>query len=177
MVTGASTSDLAIILVDARYGVQIQTKRHSFICDSLGIKQFVVAINKMDKDSADPDRVKNELSAHDVIPEDWGGDVPFIPVSAKTGDGIGLLKDHLKDCMGYQQKNEGQFIARRRHLDAIDTAEEHLAIAHINLHQLQAGELLAEELLLAQQYLSEITGEFSSDDLLGKIFSDFCIGK
>ena len=98
-------------------------------------------------------------------------------LSAKTGDGIDLLKQHLKNCMGYQQKTEGQFIARRRHLDAIDAAEEHLDIADTNLHQLKAGELLAEELRLAQQALSSITGEFSSDDLLGRIFSDFCIGK
>jgi tRNA modification GTPase len=100
-----------------------------------------------------------------------------IYLSAKTGDGIDLLKQHLKDCMGYQQKNEGQFIARRRHLEAIDTAEKHLQMADKNLHELKAGELLAEELRLAQQALSSITGEFSSDDLLGRIFSDFCIGK
>ncbi len=100
-----------------------------------------------------------------------------IYLSAKTGDGIGLLKQHLKNCMGYQQKTEGQFIARRRHLDAIDTAEQHLNMADKNLHELKAGELLAEELRFAQQALSSITGEFSSDDLLGRIFSDFCIGK
>ncbi len=98
-------------------------------------------------------------------------------ISAKTGDGLELLKKHLKACMGYQQKNEGQFIARRRHLDAIDVAEEHLQIADKNLNCLRAGELLAEELRQAQQALSSITGEFSSDDLLGRIFSDFCIGK
>ena len=100
-----------------------------------------------------------------------------IYLSAKTGDGIDLLKQHLKNCMGYQQKAEGQFIARRRHLEAIDNAEQHLKVADKNLHQLQAGELLAEELRFAQQVLSSITGEFSSDDLLGRIFSDFCIGK
>ena len=100
-----------------------------------------------------------------------------IYLSAKTGDGIGLLKQHLKNCMGYQQKTEGQFIARRRHLDAIDTAEQHLNMADKNLYELKAGELLAEELRFAQQALSSITGEFSSDDLLGRIFSDFCIGK
>ncbi len=100
-----------------------------------------------------------------------------IYLSAKTGDGIKLLKQHLKTCVGYQQKTEGQFIARRRHLEAIDNAEKHLIMADKNLHQLKAGELLAEELRLAQQALSSITGEFSSDDLLGRIFSDFCIGK
>lgn len=98
-------------------------------------------------------------------------------LSAKTGEGIDLLKQHLKNIMGYQQKTEGQFTARRRHLDAIDTAEEHLKAADTNLHVLKAGELLAEELRLAQEALSSITGEFSSDDLLGRIFSDFCIGK
>jgi tRNA modification GTPase len=98
-------------------------------------------------------------------------------LSAKTGEGLDLLKQHLKSCMGYQKINEGQFIARRRHLDAIDTAEEHLQLADKNLHELKAGELLAEELRLAQESLSSITGEFSSDDLLGRIFSDFCIGK
>ena len=100
-----------------------------------------------------------------------------IYLSAKTGEGIELLKQHLKNCMGYQQKNEGQFIARRRHLDAIDIADEHLILADNNLHHLQAGELLAEELRFAQEALASITGEFSSDDLLGRIFSDFCIGK
>lgn len=100
-----------------------------------------------------------------------------IYLSAKTGEGIELLRKHLKKCMGYQQKSEGQFIARRRHLDAIDKAEKHLYMAEKNLHELKAGELLAEELRLAQETLSSITGEFSSDDLLGRIFSDFCIGK
>ncbi|MBL4711871.1 MAG: tRNA uridine-5-carboxymethylaminomethyl(34) synthesis GTPase MnmE, partial [Gammaproteobacteria bacterium] len=100
-----------------------------------------------------------------------------IYLSAKNGQGIDLLKQHLKQCMGYQQSKEGQFIARRRHLDAIDAAERHLITADINLHQLKAGELLAEELRLAQDVLASITGEFSSDDLLGRIFSDFCIGK
>jgi tRNA modification GTPase len=100
-----------------------------------------------------------------------------IYLSAKTGSGIDLLKQHLKKCMGYQQKNEGQFIARRRHLDAIDAAEVHLELADENLHKMKAGELLAEELRFAQEALSSITGEFSSDDLLGRIFADFCIGK
>lgn len=100
-----------------------------------------------------------------------------IYLSVKTGEGIELLKQHLKKSMGYQQSIEGQFIARRRHLDAIDKAAEHLALAEKHLNQQQAGELLAEECRLAQQELSSLTGEFSSDDLLGRIFSDFCIGK
>ncbi len=100
-----------------------------------------------------------------------------IYVSAKTGDGIDMLRQHLKKCMGYEHRTEGKYIARRRHLDAISQAEAHLAQAHINLHDTKAGELLAEELSLAQQTLSTITGEFTNEDLLGRIFADFCIGK
>ncbi len=100
-----------------------------------------------------------------------------IYLSAKTAAGIDLLKQHLKKCMGYQHNSEGQFIARRRHLDALEKAEKYLLKASIDLEELKAGELLAEELKFAQQQLSDITGEFSSDDLLGRIFSDFCIGK
>jgi len=79
--------------------------------------------------------------------------------------------------MGYQSNTEGGFIARRRHLDAIEKADEHLQIGKQQLEVYMAGELLAEELRLAQEQLSEITGEFSSDDLLGRIFTSFCIGK
>lgn len=100
-----------------------------------------------------------------------------IALSAKTGEGMELLTQHLKQCMGYEQRNEGNFMARRRHIEALQNADQHLQIARHNLIELQAGELLAEELRMAQQQLSEITGEFSSDDLLGRIFSSFCIGK
>ena len=79
--------------------------------------------------------------------------------------------------MGFDANSEGSFIARRRHLDALERAAEHLAIGDAQLHNHLAGELLAEELRLTQQHLNEITGEFSSDDLLGRIFSSFCIGK
>jgi len=103
--------------------------------------------------------------------------VTHIYLSARTGDGVDLLKQHLKQCMGYQQQHEGKFIARRRHLEAIDAAEQHLSQANNALTRLKAGELLAEELRLAQQALASITGAFSADDLLGKIFADFCIGK
>ncbi len=100
-----------------------------------------------------------------------------IALSAKTGAGIDILKNHLKQCMGYEQSNEGRFMARRRHIDALQNANQHLETARYNLVEVQAGELLAEELRLAQEQLNEITGEFTSDDLLGKIFSSFCIGK
>ncbi|KPK11836.1 MAG: hypothetical protein AMJ68_04270 [Acidithiobacillales bacterium SG8_45] len=100
-----------------------------------------------------------------------------VAVSAKTGAGLDDLRKHLKDCMGYQSAGEGTFMARRRHLDAIERAMAHVADGKTQLESSKAGELLAEELRLAQNDLGEITGEFTSDDLLGKIFSSFCIGK
>ena len=102
---------------------------------------------------------------------------PVYRISAKTGLGVDDLKQHLKDIMGYQGNTEGGFMARRRHLEAIDRAEQHLLEGKVQLEEYRAGELLAEELRLTQQHLSEITGEFTSDDLLGRIFSSFCIGK
>jgi tRNA modification GTPase len=100
-----------------------------------------------------------------------------IALSAKTGAGLDVLRQHLKESMGFQPVGEGTFIARRRHLDAIRRAQEHLLRGRAQLKESRAGELLAEELRLAQQALSEITGEFTPDDLLGRIFSSFCIGK
>jgi len=99
-----------------------------------------------------------------------------IYLSAKSSEGVELLRQHLKQCMGYIRHTEGQFIARRRHITAIYNASNHLNTAK-NCLQNNAGELLAEELKLAQLELSSITGEFTSDDLLGRIFADFCIGK
>ncbi|KAE9535526.1 tRNA uridine-5-carboxymethylaminomethyl(34) synthesis GTPase MnmE [Ursidibacter arcticus] len=101
----------------------------------------------------------------------------LIRLSAQTKVGVDLLREHLKKSMGYQSSTEGGFIARRRHLVALETAAEHLQRGHIQLTQFHAGELLAEELRLVQNALSEITGQFTSDDLLGNIFSSFCIGK
>ncbi len=100
-----------------------------------------------------------------------------LSISAKKGIGIDELKQHLKQCMGYRDDQQGAFLARRRHLEALNRARQHLDNGKYNLEDLQAGELLAEELRLAQNELGEITGEFTSDDLLGRIFSSFCIGK
>ncbi len=98
-------------------------------------------------------------------------------LSARSGAGLDELRRHLKACAGYQPGGEGQFMARRRHLDALARASEHLSRGSTQLHEAAAGELLAEELRQAQQALGEITGKFSADDLLGEIFSSFCIGK
>ncbi|MFP1770192.1 tRNA uridine-5-carboxymethylaminomethyl(34) synthesis GTPase MnmE [Lonsdalea quercina] len=101
----------------------------------------------------------------------------LIRLSARTGEGVDLLRNHLKESMGFTSSTESGFLARRRHLQALESAAEHLAQGREQLVSAYAGELLAEELRLSQQALSEITGEFTSDDLLGRIFSSFCIGK
>ena len=100
-----------------------------------------------------------------------------VEVSAVTGLGFTALREHLKSSMGYNSSEAGEFLARRRHLDALERARNHIHHAQHNLLQVHAGELCAEELRLAQDALNEITGEFTSDDLLGRIFSSFCIGK
>ena len=101
----------------------------------------------------------------------------LIQLSARTGEGVTLLREHLKQAMGFSSSTEGGFLARRRHLQALEKASEHLTNGQYQLTTFHAGELLAEELRLAQETLSEITGQFTSDDLLGRIFSSFCIGK
>jgi len=101
----------------------------------------------------------------------------IVTLSAKTGDGVDSLKEHLKTIMGYQGSTEGGFMARRRHLIALERTHEHLKIGLEQLESYVAGEILAEELRICQQELDQITGEFTSDDLLGKIFSSFCVGK
>lgn len=97
-------------------------------------------------------------------------------LSAKLGTGIDKLKNVIKTIVGYQP-TEGQFLARRRHLQALDGAKDLLVNGQRQLLAHRAGELLAEDLRLAHAALCEITGEFTADDLLGKIFSSFCIGK
>ncbi len=104
-------------------------------------------------------------------------DYKVIPLSAKQGHGIDTLKKELKEIVGYQQSSEGSFLARRRHLDAIQKGLNFCLKGKEQLVDFNAGELLADELRQAQNSLAEITGEFSADDLLGKIFSSFCIGK
>jgi tRNA modification GTPase len=92
------------------------------------------------------------------------------------GEGMDLLAQHLKQSVGYNDAADNVFIARARHLEALKIAHQFIGSA-LNQLQINAGELVAEDLRQAQQALAEITGQFSSDDLLGKIFSSFCIGK
>jgi tRNA modification GTPase len=100
-----------------------------------------------------------------------------IYLSIKTGAGLDLLIQHLKQSVGYNDATENIFIARTRHLEALSKGHQFVQSALQQLQTTQAGELVAEDLRQAQQALAEITGEFTSDDLLGKIFSSFCIGK
>ncbi|ROU00964.1 tRNA uridine-5-carboxymethylaminomethyl(34) synthesis GTPase MnmE [Marinobacter sp. R17] len=108
---------------------------------------------------------------------DENGPVPVVRIAAKSGDGIEALRDHLKACMGYATTTEGGFLARRRHLVALEQAQASLQQGQAQLEGYGAGELLAEDLRQAQDALGEITGAMTPDDLLGKIFSSFCIGK
>jgi len=98
-------------------------------------------------------------------------------ISAKSGDGIQALKGHIKHVAGYISEDSNVFSARKRHLDAIAVARNAIIQGREQLTVMQAGELLAQELLEAQNALNSITGEFNADDLLGEIFSSFCIGK
>jgi tRNA modification GTPase len=101
----------------------------------------------------------------------------IIRLSAKQGLGIDILRNHLKACMGFDSTGEGGFIARRRHLDALEKARECLLQAVWQMSGRGAAELVAEDLRHAHQHLGEITGSFTTDELLGRIFSSFCVGK
>ncbi|HHF6587039.1 TPA: tRNA uridine-5-carboxymethylaminomethyl(34) synthesis GTPase MnmE [Haemophilus influenzae] len=157
--------------------------------------RIILMLDSSDPESADLSKVRSEFLAKlpSTLPvtivrnkidlngeqasESEQGGYQMISLSAQTHDGVQLLREHLKQAMGFQTGMEGGFLARRRHLDALDKAAEHLQIGLVQLTEFHAGELLAEELRLVQSYLSEITGQFTSDDLLGNIFSSFCIGK
>ncbi len=102
---------------------------------------------------------------------------PSVTISAVTGKGIDVLRAHLRQCMGYQMLDAGTISARQRHLESLTRARHGVEEALRQLQDRRAGELVAEELRGAQQALSEITGEFTNEDLLTRIFSSFCIGK
>jgi tRNA modification GTPase len=102
---------------------------------------------------------------------------PRVFLSARSGAGLDLLRTHLKATVGYRESESGALAARRRHLDALERARQHVQNAADTLSSTRAFELFAEDLRLAQHALGEITGEFTSDDLLAEIFGSFCIGK
>ena len=123
--------------------------------------------------------IHNKIDLTEAAPglQAAAGAVPALRISVATGAGLDVLRAHLKDCAGYIGSGTGVFSARRRHLDALTRAATHLDLADVRLRHDRAGELAAEELRLAHDALGEITGSFTSDDLLGRIFASFCIGK
>jgi tRNA modification GTPase len=147
-------ADAALLLVDAAHGLTDEERM---------ILTRLPAIPRI--------TVHNKIDLYDESPRATGEQVWL---SAKTGAGMDLLQRKLLELAGWQASGEGAFMARSRHLDALGRAASHLQRAREAKAQL---ELFAEELRLAQSALSEITGEFSADDLLGEIFSSFCIGK
>ena len=148
-----------------------------------------VVVNKIDRAGGEP-RVEATATAAaraDVVaagttPNEPTSSSDVVPpvrlyLSAATGAGLDLLRQHLKDCVGFQAAGEGALSARARHLDALGRARAHVEEAHRLLAARHAGELVAQELTDAQKALGEITGEVTSEDLLGRIFGSFCIGK
>lgn len=141
------------------------------------------------QDATEPERgtLDEDLSADVPVTVvrnkvDLTGEAPgvrdgVVYLSAKSGAGIDALRARIRDLAGYEDIGEGAFTARKRHLDALARAAEHFLAGQTALQEARAGELLAEELRLSQQALGEITGTVTSDELLGKIFSEFCIGK
>jgi len=153
-----------------------------------GVKRAKEMINKADrvlyiKDITSSDQSDDELLHHPRVTVIYNKidlkkpDKNSMGISAKTGEGLDNLKNYLKNLMGFSENSETSFSARRRHVDALNKAHENLLHGKSQLDNSKAGELLAEDLRQAQKHLGEITGEFTSDDLLGKIFSNFCIGK
>ncbi len=153
-------ADIILYVVDA--------SKHTTIAEmhlpaALSTRPVIFIQNKIDLVQTQPALTKQKQ--HTVI-----------SLSAKSSEGIDLLKSHIRTQAGLQEQTEGIYLARRRHLDALARAEQHVSASFKQL-EMQAGELAAEDLRLAQLALSEITGEFTADDLLGRIFSSFCIGK
>ena len=160
--TEIAAADRILLVVDDRWGLTVEERT---LREQLPENTPVtVLLNKIDL-SGRPSAVRDG---------EWGTE---IWLSAKTGAGLDLLREHLKTCMGYHGGGEGIFMARRRHLEALERAAAALERATYQLEVVRAGELVAEELREGQNALAEITGEFTSEDLLSRIFSSFCIGK
>lgn len=156
-------ADLLLLVHDAVTDHDPLSLAQQFFADQADPKRLIVISNKCDLCGMDPKQTQEQ--GFDRI---W--------LSAKRGDGVDGLVSLISARAGYQPE-EDTFIARTRHLDAMRRCQAYLSDAHEQLVVYQAGELMAESLRMAQQALSEITGEFSADDLLGKIFGSFCIGK
>ncbi len=163
-------ADRILLMIDSSDAEQLNLAEHwsTLLDDDTLRKKLTIVYNKADL-ATTPEPLTTKQTALNNIAQ--------LSISALTGSGIATLKQHLKHCMGYDTAAEGGFSARRRHITAIETAKSYLYKGQQQLLLHAAGELLAEDLRLAQDHLNEITGEFTADDLLGKIFSSFCIGK
>jgi tRNA modification GTPase len=122
-------------------------------------------------------RVKRIFTKSDLLDVRTKEAIDGIQVSTKTGDGIDALIDDLTQNYNDYNHEQSTFIARQRHVEALKSTLEHLSAARQQFASTRSGELMAEDLRQAQQQLNEITGEFTTEDLLGRIFSSFCIGK
>ena len=154
-----ASADIVLVVMDSTVSDVRDDSLFSEIPE--GVNSIAV-FNKVDLVSAEPGAETDE----GVV---W--------LSAKTGQGMDELRSRIREAVGAADQLEGSFSARQRHVDALKRTAEHLKGGTEAMVNLQAGELLAEELRLAQQALGEITGELLPDDLLGEIFSSFCIGK
>jgi len=163
-------ANIALLLVDAAHGIGEHEKRVIALLPQELSKIWVH--NKIDLNLEDQNSVVDSAINNPRIDTVLGE--THIYLSAKTGAGLNLLRDELLKRAGWQSTGEGVFMARTRHLNALAEMKHHLDLARDKLSQ---PELLAEELRLAQESLNTITGEFTPDDLLGEIFSRFCIGK
>jgi tRNA modification GTPase len=152
-------ANVTVLLVDAAQGITEDDRK--IICKLPSSLPIIRVFNKIDRYGQRP-HVEKRDSETDIY------------LSAKTGDGLDLLRKCLLDVIGWHHAGEGVFLARERHLQALQEAQKRLGLARDNAGRI---ELMAEELRLAQEALSMITGEFTPDDLLGEIFSRFCIGK
>lgn len=132
----------------------------------IGSQRLTLIYNKIDLNHQTPGVDEHPSKAYKQI-----------YLSATQHIGIDLLRQHLRETMGLAHDNEGTFMARQRHLQALHLAQAYLEQGQVQLEQFQAGECLAEELRQAQLALNEITGEFTHEDLLDRIFTSFCIGK
>lgn len=154
-----SAADLVLLVIDSSQPLEPQMALRAELPDNI---PCIVVNNKID------------LTAGKAGPDDK----PLtVGVSAKTGQGLRDLVDLVKNTVGAAVSQEGVFSARTRHLDALRRTRDHVGAGALQLKQFNAPEILAEELRLAQKSLGEITGQFLPDDLLGAIFSSFCIGK
>jgi tRNA modification GTPase len=157
------TADLVLLIRDVTAGAMPEEALSREVPD--GIQSIVVA-NKVD---LLPEGKQKKMAAEDTLGQVW--------ISAKTGQGIQELRNRIRAAVGASDQVEGSFSARQRHIDALKRSARCLAAGRTAMENLNAGELLAEDLRQAQQSLGEITGEMLPDDLLGEIFSSFCIGK